>query len=86
MLNVTEDQFFFELNLSGPENPTIVDSANTASGGQNGFLTIYDPSLNPSDPNYEGTTTDIAPSELPEPAGVSLLAISTIGLYRRRSR
>jgi hypothetical protein len=87
--NVTVDQFFFQLNLTGSVNPTIIPSLYTSSGGQNGLLTYFDPDLNPNDPNYLMTTVNpnINPSQIPEPASISLLAISGVGLLgRRRSR
>lgn len=83
---VTKDQYFFQVNLTGPGDAPNNPGLNGASGGINGFLELYDPDLNPDDPNYETITTDIDPSQVPEPASVSLLAISVVGLFRRKPR
>lgn len=85
-LDATQDQFFFQLNLTGPSNPPPLNNPlYTAFAGPNDFLNLFDPGLSPDDPNYETTTTDIGASELPEPAGLSLLAATTLfGLHRRR--
>jgi hypothetical protein len=83
---VTMDQYFFQVNLTGPGDAPNNPGLNTASGGPNGMLTLYDPGLNPDDPDYESITTDINPSQVPEPASMSLLAVSILGLCRRRSR
>jgi hypothetical protein len=79
--NVTVDQFFFQLNLTGPTdgNPLIIDDLNTAFGGPGGIVNIIDPNNDNVVPS-----TEIDPSEVPEPTGASLLGLSVVGLWRRR--
>jgi hypothetical protein len=90
--SVTDDQDFFQLNLT-QLNPTpdIIPDLYKVFGGPGSFLTIQDPGGTTMTTDFSATGAfdggpTIVPSEVPEPGSASLLAIAAVGILDRRRR
>lgn len=90
--SVTQDQLFFQLNLTQlSEVPTITDPEYSVFGNQTSFLTIEDPSgdqmTTTFDPTGDGNGgPTIVASYLPEPASLGIGALASMVLLSRRRR
>jgi hypothetical protein len=94
VLPATEDQNFFELNLSALEiTPVIIGMNYSTSGSPGDFVTIGDPNdgNNTHTITFGGTGDDgqpvvFVPSYLPEPAAIGVLCIGAFGMMGRRRK
>jgi len=79
--NVTIDQYLFQFNFMGPENPDIIDALNGVTTDDNSFLTA----VNPNDGSIITVSgSNISGAEVPEPASLSVLGAAAAGLLLRR--
>jgi hypothetical protein len=79
--NVTIDQYLFQFNFTGPENPDIIDALNGVTIDDNSFLTAVDPN-NGNVITVSGS--NISGAEVPEPASLTVLGAAAAGLLLRR--
>jgi hypothetical protein len=88
-LPATEDQNFFEVNLSALNSPPNIDGPKYGTMGSPGdFLTVGDPN-NPPDTTtitFGDPGIVFVPSYLPEPAAIGVFCIGAFGMMSRRRK
>jgi hypothetical protein len=85
--NATQDIVMYDFLFTGPGSTVNNPLANGVGVGPSTSLIFTDPSLSPDDPDYTASAngpSNVDGAVLPEPASASLVALSAVGLFRRR--